>query len=310
MARQVERANNLARLLDVTASFNRDGETAQPWEAVLALYSDEGRYKEHYDTITAENVLYFYILDERNPNSLSSNISFARENARALRPLLSTELWAQLNVFHSALRDVKRIHLRDEKISDFCAWVKQACQTHLGLVSETMFRDEAWYFYSIGNMLERADQTTRLVDVKYHLLLPRSVNVGSQIDVSQWNAVLRSAAGFQAYRRVHHRGLTGEKVSGFLLLDQRLPRSVAYTTGQAHFYLERLIKAYRLRTGKIALGLAKELADQTSKTNIKAVISGGMHEWIDDVQGDIMAITRALSTAFFGMEADDEETAK
>lgn len=302
MARQVERANNVARVLDVTASFSRDEESTQPWEAVLALYSDEEAYAEHYDAITAQDVLHFYTLDERNPNSICSNIRFARENARALRPLLSTEMWAQLNVFHAKLQDVRRSHLRDEKISDFCASVKEACQTHFGLASETMFRDEAWYFYRIGNFLERADQTTRLVDVKYHLLLPKTVDVGSQIDLSQWNAVLRSAAGFQAYRRVHHRDLTGEKVSGFLLLDQRLPRSVAHTTDQAHGYLKLLVKKYRLRSGAEALKLAKDLADQTNQTDIKSVIAGGMHEWIDDVQSDIMAITVALSQAFFGLE--------
>lgn len=306
MARQVERANNIARILDITASFSRDSDDLQPWEAVLALYSDKEHYLEHYDSVTASNVLHYYILDERNPNAIRSNVTYARENARALRPLLSTELWTQLNVFNTFMQGVKRSDLRDEKISDVCAHVVSACQTHSGLVDETLLRDEEWYFYCVGHHLERADQTTRLVDVKYHNLLPQNANVGSQVDMAQWNVVLRCAAGFQAYRRTHHRGLTGEKVTGFLLLDKRFPRSVRYTTMQAHEYLEDLIERYDLSDGTEALTLSKDLRDQVRDAEVSVLIANGMHQWVDDVQCDIVEITDSLSRAFFGLE--DSET--
>ncbi|MEM6681543.1 MAG: alpha-E domain-containing protein [Pseudomonadota bacterium] len=299
MARQVERANNVARILDVTASFSRDETSTQPWQAVIDLYNDADLFAQRYAEATPENVLQFYILDADNPNSILNNVSFARENARALRPLLSTEMWTQLNVFHSTLHGVKKSHIRDEKVADFCAMVKRSCQTHSGLVSETMFRDEEWYFYCIGNALERADQTTRLVDVKYHLLLPTSNPVGSQIDISQWNAVLRSAAGFQAYRRVHHRGLTGKKVAAFLLLDRRFPRSVCATSVQACDLLQTLIQLYDLPGGDAVLSQMKALALQARDADIESIIDGGMHEWIDDVQKDIAGITIALGDAFF-----------
>lgn len=299
MARQIERANNIARILEITASFSRQDGMEQPWQAVLDLYSDQEPYLKHHDTVTPEQVLHYYILDERNPNSIRSNVTYARENARALRPLLATELWTQLNVFHAKMTDITRRDLRDEKIADVCAFVKTACQTHVGLVSETLFRDEEWYFYSIGQNLERADQTTRLVDVKYHMLLPNDANVGSQVDLGQWNAVLRSAAGLQAYRRVHNRELTSEKVAGFLLLDKRFPRSVANSTELAFGYLQTLIERYELSDGRDALLQAKDLAEQTRSAVIKTVIGDGMHQWIDDVQEDISKITSTLSAAFF-----------
>jgi len=300
MARQVERANNVARILEITANFSRDEINTQPWQGVIDLYNDSDFFSEEYDEASPENVLQFYILDKKNPNSILNNIAYARENARALRPLLSTEIWTQLNIFHAKLQDVNKPQIRDEKVSDFCAMVKQSCQTHAGLVSETMFRDEEWYFYTIGNALERADQTTRLVDVKYHLLLPSKHGVGSQIDLSQWNAVLRSAAGFQAFRRVHHRGLSGEKVSGFLLFDKRLPRSLTNTTAKAYAQLKSLISLYALPGGNEVLTLAKELSEQTDEGDIQGIIASGMHEWIDDVQSDIGKITDALAAAFFG----------
>ncbi|MEM6832929.1 MAG: alpha-E domain-containing protein [Pseudomonadota bacterium] len=299
MARQIERCNNVARVLDVTASFGREDDSANPWSAVLALYSDEAVFDARYAERRAEDIVYFYTLDRENPNSIINNVGFARENARALRPLLSTEMWTQLNVFNSTLLQTKRSQLRDEKVSDFCAEVKRNCQTHGGLVAETLFRDEEWYFYGIGLNLERADQTTRLVDVKYHILLPSNAKVGSQVDVSQWNAVLRSAAGFQAYRRVYHRGLTGEKVAAFLLLDQRLPRSVRSTTNRACKLLEKLIERYQLSGADQALKQAQSLAEQTEKARIDAIIANGMHEWIDDIQCDIIQITASIADAFF-----------
>ncbi|MEO0411081.1 MAG: alpha-E domain-containing protein [Pseudomonadota bacterium] len=299
MARQIERANNLARVLNVTASFGRDGDDLKPWDAVLALYSEEGEYAQRYDEKHVGDIVYFYTLDQENPNSIISNIGFARENARALRPLMSTEMWTHINKFHSELQGLRRSQLRDEKIADFCEMIKRNCQTHAGLVSETLFRDEEWYFYGTGLNLERADQTTRLVDVKYHLLLPKKAEIGSQVDVSQWNAVLRSAAGFQAYRRIYHRGLTGTKVAGFLLLDERLARSVRFCTNRAANMLEELIVRYALEGGQLALEEAKALARQTAEAKIEVVIADGMHEWIDDVQGDVVTITNAIADAFF-----------
>lgn len=295
----MERANNMARVLDVTASFGRDGNDLQAWNAVLALYSEEASYNERYESKRPEDIVYFYTLDAKNPNSILSNVAFARENARALRSLLSTDMWVHINTFHASLQEMRRSHLRDEKISDFCSMIKRNCQTHAGLVSETMFRDEEWYFYGTGLNLERADQTTRLVDVKYHVLLPANIGVGSQVDVGQWNAVLRSAAGFQAYRRVHHRGLSGEKVAGFLLLDERLARSVNFCTKRASDILEQLIVRYELESGQDALLEAKALAQQCQTADIKSIIASGMHEWIDDVQCDIMKITSAIAEAFF-----------
>ena len=124
-----------------------------------------------------------------------SAIGYARENARTLRPLISTEMWVQLNVFYNRLAALSEDDLMPGSLAALFGSVKEACQTHTGITEGTFFRDQGWYFYQLGRYIERADQTTRLLDIKYHLLLPSLSDVGSPIDVSQWNAVLRSAAG-------------------------------------------------------------------------------------------------------------------
>jgi len=208
MARYVERAENLARILDVQQVFASDSRDPSSWRSVLQLNSDVARFFSSHTIADRASVTQFYVLDQENPTSIISSIHLARENARTLRPLISTEMWSQINVFYRQLRALTPIDLAEPRFPRVCAMVKEACQTHTGITDGTFFRDESWYFYSVGRRLERADQTTRLLDIKYHQLLPRVSDVGSAFDIGQWNSVLRSAAAYHAYRRVHSRGMS------------------------------------------------------------------------------------------------------
>ena len=195
LARYVERAENLARILDVNETFSRDSRGAQNWRSIIQLNSDEERFFAAERKVSAASVLQFYVIDADNPNSIFNAFRYARENARTLRPLISTEMWAQLNVFYNRLAALDGEDLAPGRLSALFATIKEACQTHTGITDGTFFRDQGWYFYQLGRYIERADQTTRLLDIKYHLLLPDIADVGSPTDVSQWNALLRSAAG-------------------------------------------------------------------------------------------------------------------
>jgi len=195
LARYVERAENLARILDVNETFSRDSRGGQNWRSIVQLNSDEERFFATHPAATAQSVVKFYVIDGANPTSIVSAIRFARENARTLRPLISTEMWVQLNVFYNRLVALGEDDLVPGRLAALFGIIKEACQTHSGITEGTFFRDQGWYFYQLGRYIERADQTTRLLDIKYHLLLPSLSDVGSPIDVSQWNAVLRSAAG-------------------------------------------------------------------------------------------------------------------
>ncbi|MEO1193791.1 MAG: alpha-E domain-containing protein, partial [Pseudomonadota bacterium] len=186
MGRQVERANALARVLDVNQSYSHDARGGRNWQVLLRLYEQEKDYAARNDTITPETVLYYHLLDPENVASVRSSIAQARENARTLRPLISTEMWSQLNGFHRMLLDLGPADATPRRLSSLAAQIKENCQAHLGVTRETLYRDEAFFFYVMGQQIERADQTTRLLWMKYNQLLPHGAEEGSAVDVSQW----------------------------------------------------------------------------------------------------------------------------
>ena len=315
MARYVERTENLARILDVNATFSRDVRGGQNWRSVLQLYADEERFLEHYEEITAEAVIRFYILDQDNPASIISGIRTARENARTLRALISTEMWIQLNIFYSTLKSPGPADIAEPRLDRLCSRIKEACQAHTGITEGTFYRDEGWYFYQLGRAIERADQTTRLLDVKYHLLLPNLAVVGSPYDVSQWNALLRSASAFHAFRRVHPSGMTPATVAGFLLFDRSFPRSVMACVATVETLLTELRARYSLHSGDRVLERLDALRMTLEEETTDGIITKGLHEFLDGVQLGLIGVGSELGRDFFGWEpadmpADEDAPAK
>ncbi len=307
LARYVERAENLARILDVNETFSRDSRGGQNWRSIVQLNSDETRFFATHDAATTASVLKFYLVDATNPTSIVSAIKSARENARTLRPLISTEMWVQLNVFYNRLARIGPEDLLPGRLAALFATVKEACQTHTGITEGTFFRDQGWYFYQLGRYIERADQTTRLLDIKYHLLLPQRADVGSPTDVSQWNALLRSAAGYHAYRRLHTASTTPARVAGFLLLNQAFPRSVHHCVREAGRLLGEVKSRYALRGANDAAEELDRLRAVFGTLTITAILSEGLHEFLDLIQRQLIAITRDLSIAFFGYSPSQEQ---
>lgn len=302
LARQVERANSTARILDVNESFSRNSRGEHDWQSVLRLYADEENFRATGREPSADAVIHYYILDDKNPNSVLSNIRMARENARALRPLISTEMWVQLNGFHKRIAGLRRPDLRVEQLNRLCNYIKESCQTHSGITAETLYRDESWYFHQLGRAIERADQTTRLVDVKYQVLLPQPSDVGSPIDEAQWNTVLRSAAGFHAFRRVNPHSMSPANVVDFLVFDLRFPRSVAASVLIANEQLNGLRIKYGHRSKHGASRLLRKLAAELAEDNAAGLIARGLHEGLDGIQAELAEVTDALGQEFFLLE--------
>jgi uncharacterized alpha-E superfamily protein len=308
LARYVERAENLARILDVNETFSRDSHGGQNWRSIVQLNSDDERFFAAHRAATAQTVVKFYVIDGANPTSIFSAIRSARENARTLRPLISTEMWVQLNVFFSRLAALGEGDLLPGKLSALFGMIKGACQTHTGITDGTFFRDQGWYFYQLGRYIERADQTTRLLDIKYHLLLPSRSDVGSPVDVSQWHALLRSAAGYHAYRRLHTANTTPARVAGFLLLNQAFPRSLHHCVREAGQLLGEVKSRYLLRHGNDAAEELDRLRAVLGTLDIATILSEGLHEFLDLMQRQLIAITRDLSIAFFGYSPEASQT--
>ena len=297
LARYMERIENLARIIDVTETFTRTSQIENGWRSILQINADEEEYGAARQDADMQGVAEFYVLDTMNPNSIANLINMSRENARTLRPLISTEMWTHINVFHGWVRQLTTVDIRSSRLSTLCARLKQECQTHNGIIEGTFYRDQGWYFYMIGKYLERGDQTTRLVDIKYHTLLPREAGIGSPVDISQWSAVLRSAAAYHAYRRVMPRSLTAPAVAGFLLLNNAFPRSLVLTLRQVYGSLSQLRTG--LRQGGVALerleGLRAALSDQT----VEQIILRGLHEFLDWVQVELRHIQNHVADAFW-----------
>ncbi len=301
LARYIERAENLARILDVQETFARDSGGKQDWRLVLVINADsEAFFKRHAEADSA-TVLQFYVNERANPTSIFSAVHAARENARALRPLISTEMWTQLNMLYNRLLALKPSDVAEEKLSGLCDWIKRGCDAHTGITAGTFYRDEGWCFYQLGAAIECADQTTRLLDAKFlNFMAQADSDPGSATDSFYWMALLRSAAGHQAFRRRHPRGMDPEQVATFLLSDPCFPRSVACCLGIIGEQLTTLRRFYNLKAAGAALEFLDEIHDNLEVRKVKAAIAHGeLHRFNDFLQRSFGELTRLIAGAFF-----------
>jgi uncharacterized alpha-E superfamily protein len=300
-ARYVERAISLARVLDVNQAYSQDAKGNRNWRSVLTFYADETRFAELYKQMSADAVIAFYATDPRNGSSIRSCLRQARENARTIRPLISTEMWSQLNALHRKMKPLKTSSVTSKTLSSFATLVKEGCQTHVGITMETFYRDEAYYFYMLGQQLKRADQTTRLLDVKFAQLRAGATEMGSATDVSQWNALLRAAAGFQAYRRRHPvTAMSPQSVAHFLLLNPMFPRSLLCAVNGANDALNSLRRESGLATGARAQKRLRAFQSALMDLDIDEIMARGMDEAMDWVQRELNEIGDLVTKEFFG----------
>jgi uncharacterized alpha-E superfamily protein len=299
MARFVERAENLARIIEVHETYARDRGGTRDWYSIVQLNADEEAFEEKHSAVNARNIIRFYLTDRDNPTSILNTIRNARENARTLRPLVSTEMWVQLNIFYNRLLAIDERELAPGSLSPLLSEIKEACQTFTGISEGTFYRDQAWHFYRLGRYIERADQTTRLLDSKYYVLLS-DTNVQNMVNTGQWLALLRAASGYHAFRLLHQSDLTPWRVAAFLLFNQSFPRSVFLCVREVDAAVTGLKSRYYLRGGNdVAEGL-DQLRSILGTRSIDEVLAGGLHEFIDFIQRYLIAITDRLGAAFFG----------
>ena len=302
LARYIERTESLARILDVQETFARDSGWRQDWRLVLVINADsEAFFKRHAEADSA-TVLQFYVNERANPTSIFSAVHAARENARALRPLISTEMWTQLNMLYNRVLALKPADVAEGKLSTLCDWVKRGCDAHTGITAGTFYRDEGWCFYQLGSAIECADQTTRLLDVKFlNFMAHQDQDPGSATDSFYWMALLRSAAGYQAFRRRHQRGMVPEQVATFLLSDPCFPRSVASCLGLIDEQLTGLRRQYNLKAAAHALQFLDEIRDDLDVRRVqKAIDNGELHRFNDFLQRSFSELTTRIATGFFG----------
>jgi uncharacterized alpha-E superfamily protein len=307
MSRYIERGENVARFIDVNQAISLGGRigTADQWAPLIYASGDEAAFKEFYGEISKRNVLRFLTFDQRNPNSILSCVSRARENARQIRDILSTAMWESINRFYLQMREAAP----DERgIIDhphhFLERVKRASHEFIGVTGVTLSHGEAWNFATLGRVLERADKTSRILDVKYFTLLPDSSQVGSTLDIVQWSALLESSSALHMYRKRFGR-IDSLKVVEFLVLDRHFPRSMRFCLSDAEECLHAITGTPMGMFGNRAEQLMGLLNSRLNYTRVEDIISGGLHEFIDDAQGQINEIGMEISKQFFALPPVD-----
>lgn len=289
MARYSERAENLARLLDVTYQMSLVPHDAAAersnWHAVIALNSLEQPFSLRHREASADSVLRFMVRDDTHPSSIHSCLRGARENAHAVRGTLTAEMWETINETWLQLRSRSFEEIHDAGIADFFDWVKQRASLLRGAMFGTMLRDEAFHFIRLGALLERADNTARILDVKYHGAARSQRQVAGQEDelleageFYHWGALLRSVSAFEVYRKVYRDVITPERVAELLILRADLPRALHSCMAG----IVEILDQVRNDRSDETLRRAGQLHAKLRYGVMADIYARGLHAWLDD----------------------------
>jgi len=307
MARYFERAESLARILETQTSFQR-GRDDSSWAWIVALYSDEKAFAKVFEEPTAANVIHYYMAHADNPGSIQSSIRAARDNARALRPMLSTDMWYQLNDFYNRLSAFGPGEFSEVRLSRTCDAIKRGCYAQLGVAANTLYRDETWPFFRLGQFAERADQTSRLLDVRFAQQQTGLALDAGGYDFTFWTILLRAASAYHAYRRIFPRHIDPKEVARFLIFDARLPRSLSYCLVEIQAMIEALRQNFGLSNAAGAAEQVGAMILSLESASKDSHLLENLHSFNDQVQLSLMRLTEELGQAFFG-HARSMETA-
>ena len=300
MSRYVERAENVARFIEVNLNLMLDLPvgSAQQWQPLVDTTGDAEEFAKRYGTATQHNVIQFLTFDQENVNSIRSCLRAARENARSVREIISSEMWEQLNEFYLMVNSAAADAGSRTDPQDLFASVKMAGHLFTGVTDATMTHNESWHFCRLGRMLERADKTSRILDVKYFLLLPTAADVGTTSDDIQWAAVLRSASAFEMYRKCHGR-IAPDRVVEFLLLEKEFPRAIQYCLVRARESVHAISGTPAGMFRHPVERLLGELCSELAYARVETIIAAGLHEYLDRLQTKMNQVGTGISETFF-----------
>ncbi len=330
MNRYIERADNYARFIDANLNLTLDLPPGmqEQWGPLISTTGDNDLFHKLYgeaaggetasgaaDGVSAptastasapaarDDVIRFLLADERNLSSIGSCLSRARENARSIREMISLEIWEHLNDFHMQVRDAIRRDMGDvlRDPLPLCTLIRQQTQLYHGLYDTTLSHSEGWHFGMLGRQLERADQTTRLLDVKYFILLPRVEDVGRSFDLLQWSSVLKSASAYEMYNREFDR-VDPRSIIRFLVLDRYFPRAIRFCLKLAETSLREITGSEMSSFTNRSEKLLGRLRSQLDYTEVEDIFHQGLHEYLDVMQLRLNEIGQGLGEFYFRIE--------
>jgi len=300
LARYVERAEYLARILEATQRLTAlplayVGESNE-WESAVATAGCANAFYAAYGEANEENVTDFLAFSTENPSSIRSCFEVARTNARAVRTALTMEMWDAINGTWLELRRYGNGPTSREEFSRFLRWVQESSLRFDGSAYRTMLRNDAYWFTRLGIYLERADNTARILDVKYHLLLPAQEHVGGPLDYFQWAAILRSVSALTSYHWVYRESLKPWLVADLLILKDEMPRSLASCYENIVRYLDDIASAYG-RQGP-SQRLARGIRTRLQNSKMDGIFQSGLHEFIQEFIADNNRIGQTITQQY------------
>jgi len=300
LARYLERAENVARILSVghrLASIASIRSEQNEWHSTLAAVGCEAGFFQKHAEATGEAVVDYLVRDPDNPSSILTCLQTARSNGRSVRTALTVDMWEVLNDTWLAARALGPGEFTPDRLAGFLDWVKQRSLMFNGAYHATLLRGDGYHFTQLGTFLERADNTARLLDVKYHVLLPEGADVGGALDYYQWEAILRAASALRAYHFLYHARLKPWLVAELLILHPQMPRSLLSCYGQISRYLDRLTEGHGGERGECHR-LAGELHARLRYGRTDAIMQMGLHEFLTDMIDRTGDLGREISDCY------------
>ena len=299
MARYIERAENVARFIDVNLHLQLDLPLAPAyqWQPLIDTAGDIKPFRERYGVASECNVIQFLAFDDENSNSIYSCLRSARENARSVRETISSEMWEQVNSMYLQIQ-MQRTTPQNEALPEVLRGIRLACHMFEGITDATMSHNEAWHFLHLGRKMERADKTSRILDVKYFILLPSAMGVGAPYDDLHWSAVLKSVSGFETYRKKYGR-IAPRDIVEFLVMDREFPRAIRHCINSAKDSLHAITGTPLGSSEYSSERLMETLNAELNTTAVDQVLRSGLHEHLDGLQTKMNAVGDALLEDFF-----------
>lgn len=298
MYRYLERAENMARMIDTgqRIALTRASASDDEWVSVLKSAGVHSGYSEKHDELRRDLVVDWLLRDKDNPSSILSCISAARSNARLVRTALTHEVWESMNGAYIRACDLLARRVSDRDLPNALSTMRQHTALVRGATIGTMLRNDIYDFARIGTFVERADNTARILDVKYYVLLPTASSVGSRLDNSQWETILRSVSAEGGYRLSFGQKIRPANIAHFLILDRRMPRSLSFCASKLQDNLRYLETDYGVKSK--ALEKADTLCQRFESHSVEAIFEYGLHEYIEDVLASLGALSRQVEIDF------------
>ncbi len=300
LSRSMERAECLARILDATNRLTSlpqtGGEITNEWESAIATAACADAFRINYEQANEQTVTEFLAFSPYNPSSIRNCLETARQNARAVRTALTVEMWDAINGAWHELKSFEGKRLSRDDFSRFLTFVKQASLAYDGSAYRTMLRNDGYWFSRLGILIERADATARILDVKYHVLLPKKEPVGGQVDYFQWASILRSVSALTSYYWVYKESVKPWLVADLLILNHQMPRSLASCYENLSRYLDDLAQFYG-RQGN-SQRLARTMLTKLSNTSMEEIFQKGLHEFIQSFIAENNGLGNAITEQY------------